>query len=323
MKAHVLALVLVFALVLAACSRTPDSGRYTGPIIDMHLHAGATVPQLLDADGKPPPLLCLPHPCEEIAAKATSEEEVLEQTLAMMDRHNIVLAFLSGDPERVRMWVDAGPGRFIPSPFVLQPSESNLEMLRKAYDSGRYEGMGEIAAQLSGFQPGDMELEPYFALAEELDIPALIHTLGIGPPFPTFRVQAGKPVLLEEVLVRHPKLRLFVENSGFPFTSEWIAMAHQYPQLYGDVSTITWVVAREGFYDHLEGIVRAGLSKRIMFGSDQMVWPESIELAIEAIQSADFLTAEQKADIFYNNAARFLRLTDEQTARHRALAAPN
>jgi len=33
--------------------------------------------------------------------------------------------------------------------------------------------------------------------------------------------------------------------------------------------------------------------------------PESIRLAVESIESADFLTSEQKLDIFYNNAARF------------------
>jgi predicted TIM-barrel fold metal-dependent hydrolase len=45
-----------------------------------------------------------------------------------------------------------------------------------------------------------------------------------------------------------------------------------------------------------------------MFGSDQMKWPETIDLAVDAIESAPYLTSEQKRDIFYNNAARFLRL---------------
>jgi predicted TIM-barrel fold metal-dependent hydrolase len=36
--------------------------------------------------------------------------------------------------------------------------------------------------------------------------------------------------------------------------------------------------------------------------------PESIRLAVESIESADFLTPEQKRDIFYNNAVRFFRL---------------
>ena len=93
-------------------------------------------------------------------------------------------------------------------------------------------------------------------------------------------------------------------------------MAYQYPQLYGEVSTITWIVNRNAFQRHFRTLVEAGLSKRIMFGSDQMQWPETIALAIDAIQTADFLTEEQKADIFYNNAARFLRLSEEEIAGH-------
>ncbi len=82
-------------------------------------------------------------------------------------------------------------------------------------------------------------------------------------------------------------------------------MMYQYPQLYADVSTITWVIPRVVFYDYLEALVRAGLGKRLMFGSDQMRWPEKIG---EAIKQAPFLSEEQKRDILYNNAVRFLRL---------------
>ena len=45
-----------------------------------------------------------------------------------------------------------------------------------------------------------------------------------------------------------------------------------------------------------------------MFGSDQMNWPKAIDFAVESITSAPFLSDEQKRDILYNNAARFLRL---------------
>ena len=78
---------------------------------------------------------------------------------------------------------------------------------------------------------------------------------------------------------------------------------------------------REAFLDHFERLIRAGLHKRIMFGSDQVIWPESISIAVKAMQSVEFLTAEQRADIFYGNAARFLRLTEAQiTEHHQAIA---
>jgi predicted TIM-barrel fold metal-dependent hydrolase len=94
-----------------------------------------------------------------------------------------------------------------------------------------------------------------------------------------------------------------------------IAMMYQYPQLYGDVSTITCVVPRSAFYDYLEAFISAGLGKRLMFGSDQMRWPEKIVKAIEAIEEADYLTEEQKRDILYNNASRFLGLSKEEISR--------
>jgi predicted TIM-barrel fold metal-dependent hydrolase len=185
-----------------------------------------------------------------------------------------------------------------------------MEKLRQEYVAGRFNGMGEIGTQLMGIPPNDPSLEPYFELAEERDLPILIHTLGIGPYMPHFRSAAGNPLLLEDVLVKHPKLRLWVENAGFPYQAEMIAMMYQYPQLYADVSTITWVIPRAEFYDYLEDLMKAGLGKRIMFSSDQMVWPEKIGEGVEAIEQAPFLTKGQKRDILYNNAARFLRLKE-------------
>jgi predicted TIM-barrel fold metal-dependent hydrolase len=39
---------------------------------------------------------------------------------------------------------------------------------------------------------------------------------------------------------------------------------------------------------------------------------------IASIETATFLTAARKRDIFYNNAARFLRLTDKGMVAHHA-----
>lgn len=55
----------------------------------------------------------------------------------------------------------------------------------------------------------------------------------------------------------------------------------------------------------------AGYRKWILFGSDATVWPQMIKIAMKSMESADFLTEEQKRDILYNNAARFLRLDEK------------
>jgi hypothetical protein len=47
-------------------------------------------------------------------------------------------------------------------------------------------------------------------------------------------------------------------------------------------------------------------------------WPGVMGPSIDIIEEAPFLTTEQKADIFYLNAARFLRLDEATIARHGA-----
>jgi predicted TIM-barrel fold metal-dependent hydrolase len=95
-----------------------------------------------------------------------------------------------------------------------------------------------------------------------------------------------------------------------------MAMLYSHPQLYVDVAGNDWSLPRKEFHSHLRRLVEGGFGKRILFGSDAMMWPRTIEAAIQSIDSADFLTAEQKRDIFYNNAARFLRLEQGEAIRH-------
>ncbi len=293
---------LLVAMGAVCQASTPLASQERPPIIDMHMHA-----HLPDAPVGMP-ALCRPEPCQGEGRASATSSETLRKTLEAMRRYNIVRGFLSGDFQTVEEWTAAAPDRFIASVFIMEPGHPEVDVLREEYRAGRLLGLGEIAAQLQGFAPNDPALEPYFALAEELDIPVLLHTAGIGPYLPNFRSAAGNPLLLEDVLIRHPDMRIYLENAGYPYADEMIAMMYQYPQLYGDLSTITWVIPRAGFYDYLERLVTAGLGKRLMFGSDQMWWPEVIGRAVEAIEQADFLTEEQKRDIFYNNAARFLRL---------------
>ena len=44
-----------------------------------------------------------------------------------------------------------------------------------------------------------------------------------------------------------------------------------------------------------------------------MYWPQQMATSISVIQNADYLTPQQKRDILYNNAARFLRLDQKET----------
>lgn len=124
---------------------------------------------------------------------------------------------------------------------------------------------------------------------------------------------------LEPVLIRHPKLRIYVMHAGYPFADDMRALMFSHPQVYVDVGSIVYTEPRPAFYRFLQELVEAGYGDRILFGSDQMIWPGTIEPAIAAIDNAPFLTPQQKRDILYNNAARFLRLSVKEIARHHAM----
>ncbi len=102
-------------------------------------------------------------------------------------------------------------------------------------------------------------------------------------------------------------------HAGYPFFEDTIALMGVYPNVYADLSRINWSIPRPAFHDYLKRLIDAGLESRLMFGSDGVGLPEAIGLAVEGIESAVFLTEQQREDIFYNNAARFLRLEQSGT----------
>jgi len=329
--------VLVYALAWLPAHGAAQTAAMPLPIIDMHLHAetlgefGGGGPVCVNRGrilfyGWDPtqPLTpdALGH-CETTVMSSATDEAVMRETIEVLERRNI-RGVTFGPPDLVEQW-RAASDRIIPAlPFTdrdITPAE-----YRALHAAGRFELFAEITAQYRGLTLDDPVYDPYFALAQELDIPVGVH-LGEGPPGGAhllggpgrpspYRVRLGSPLQLEELLIRYPRLRIWVMHYGSPFVDEMIAMLYSHPQLYVDVAQNNWGFPRAHFYDQLRRLVDAGFERRILFGSDQMVWPATIEIAIETIEQAPFLTEAQKRDILYNNAARFLALSDAEIARH-------
>ncbi|MEX2530909.1 MAG: amidohydrolase family protein [Gemmatimonadota bacterium] len=106
-------------------------------------------------------------------------------------------------------------------------------------------------------------------------------------------------------------------HAGFPLLDDMMALLYAHPQVHVEVGVVVFTRPREDFYRYLRALVDAGFEDRIMFGSDQMVWPGAIERGIRVIEEAPFLEASQKRAILYDNAARFLRLSQDEMDRHR------
>jgi len=274
------------------------------PVIDVHMHCYAKDERWNQK---------IPNPVTGRPMTATNEQAHMRETFAEMKKYNIVKGIVSNDYEAALRWKAAAPDNIMASYGFDDPAKAKLDFLRKEHAAGRLPALGEIGAQYEGIAPNDPKMEPIYALAEELDIPLGIH-IGLSKPgiayddSPKYRAALSNPMLLEEVLLRHPKLRVYVMHAGWPMLDQMIALMWAHPQVYVDVAVIDWALPRKEFHSYLQRLLEAGFGDRIMFGSDQMVWPDAIGRAIEGIESAAFLTQRQKRDILYNNAARFLRV---------------
>ena len=188
-----------------------------------------------------------------------------------------------------------------------------VDELRSYFTKDGFKVMGEVGLQYQGMSPSDLSVDQYFALAEELDIPVGIHmgTGGSGRAniaMPKFRGSAGNPLLLEEVLARHPKLRLWVMHAGYPMIDNMLTLLQANSHVYVDIAGLIWSYPLSEVNGYIKRLVTAGFEDRVMFGTDEVIWPKLMATSISVIQNADYLTPEQKRDILYNNAARFLRL---------------
>ncbi|WP_187107825.1 amidohydrolase family protein [Sphingomonas xanthus] len=329
--------IALSAMLLAAPALAQGAGK---PIIDMHMHAwslkefgGESVPLCVGARGvemhgidpAKPFDFTAQATCKVMLASPSTDAAVLADTISEMRRLNVVSGVIAGDRDIVAAWMKAQPGMFVPASnfFVDEnlPSAARLAELESRVKSGETRLFAELTPQYRGLAPDHPSLMPFYALAERHDVPVGIH-MGYGAPggpywaYPKYRASLGNPLLLEELLVRHPRMRIYVMHAGMPMTNEMIALMNAHPQVYVDISADNVGVPRAEFHHHLRRLVEAGYGKRVMFGSDQMVWPKSIPIAIEAITEADYLTDQQKRDILYNNAARFLRLDKDTIDRH-------
>ena len=134
------------------------------------------------------------------------------------------------------------------------------------------------------------------------------HTHAANPLWPGYRIKFGDPFLIEDVLVKYPKLKLYLMHAGENFYENTLRMMDGYPNLYADLGVEMWLhpMTKDFAVKFLKSAKEYRVLDRVMFGSDQMVWPEAITSSINFLNALSFLTKKEKKMIFYKNAKKFL-----------------
>lgn len=278
-------------------------------IIDMHIHSYSQ-----NDFGE------RESPADHYGNKGSANAELHRKaTFTAFSKWNIVKAMVSGNPESVETWAAKDSNQIVIKGILMfAPTDYGMDSnrLEQMIKEKKLEVFGEIAPYYSGGTLSDSGWQPYLRLCERYDIPVAVHTGG-GEPKGTYswspkaRLPLGDPYLIEDVLVKYPKLRIYMMHAG---GEDWpehgIRLMAYYPQLYTDVAVMLWVEPNTQRFisEFLMNAKHAGYLNRVMFGSDQMIWPYAIEKSILFLNSLQFLTKQDKEDILYNNAAKFLRL---------------
>jgi len=241
-----------------------------------------------------------------------------KETYDLFRKFNIVKAVVCGNLNSVDVWkAKDTDSRIIRGIYIESPINEGIDTFHfeSLIKSNKIQIFGEIGAYYSGTTLSDSIWQPYLRICEKYDIPVAIHTGGGNPggtytSSPKARLILGDPFLIEDVLVKYPKLRIYLMHSGEDWHEHALRLMAYYPQLYSDLGAMLWVEPLTQRYvnDFLKNAKQAGYLNQIMFGSDQMVWPNAIKMSIDYLNSLDFLSDEDKRNILYNNAARFLRI---------------
>jgi predicted TIM-barrel fold metal-dependent hydrolase len=119
------------------------------------------------------------------------------------------------------------------------------------------------------FDPNDRIAYPLYELIQAHGSIALFHTghSGIGAGLPGgggIRLRHGNPMLIDDVAVDFPEMRIIMAHPSFPWQDEALSVALHKPQVHIDLSG--WTPKR--FPPELVSHLKGPLKGQVLFGSD-------------------------------------------------------
>ncbi|RHW19270.1 amidohydrolase [Sphingomonas gilva] len=157
---------------------------------------------------------------------------------------------------------------------------------------------------LQNFDPGDRMAWPLYEVINHYKLPAIFHTghSGLGAGMPGgggIRLKYGQPMLVDEVAVAFPDIRIVLAHPGWPWTDESLSMALHKPNVFIDLSG--W--SPRYFPKQIVTYANGQLGDKFLFGSDFPLIPPDKWIA--AFDQAGF-KPELREPILKGNAARLL-----------------
>ncbi len=185
--------------------------------------------------------------------------------------------------------------------------EDDLRELREFLQDGQVRGL-KLYPGYEPYYPGDPTMRPVYEIAEEFDVPVMIHS---GDTYsPTGKVKYSHPLHVDDVAVDHPNVRIVICHIGNPWIRDCMEVVYKNKNVYTDISGLVL----GNFSDRFERYMRKQLQEmllygvepdKVLFGTD---WPiSSMESYLEFMEELSIPTRD-KQKIMSENSARVFRL---------------
>ena len=227
--------------------------------------------------------------------------------------HSLILTSYRVSPGRpsARAVVDAT--RDIPNLHVVAGiswttfSAADVEELRDLLQAGAIKGL-KLYPGYEPFYPADPKLTPAYELAEEFDVPVMIHT---GDTYaPTGKVKYSHPINVDEVAVDFPRVRFLICHLGNPWFRDCMEVVYKNENVYTDISGLTL----GDFTDRFEAYMRQQLKEmllwgvnpnKVLYGTD---WPLATMESYLQFTDELSLTPRDRELMLYENAATLFKI---------------
>lgn len=137
------------------------------------------------------------------------------------------------------------------------------EVLGHAIDDLKLRGV-KLGPIYQNIHPLDERMMPIYAFCEKRNLPILIHQ---GTTFPQKApLKYSLPILLEDVAMQFPDLKMVIAHMGHPWIDETIVLIRKQPNFYADISALHYRPWQ--FYNALISAKEYGVFNKLLFGSD-------------------------------------------------------
>lgn len=144
--------------------------------------------------------------------------------------HRLILDYAVDDVGRL---VAEGRGRIIGAasynPFRIDQSLREVEHGVRAHGF-KYVWFHPLSF---GLAPNDRRFYPLYAKCSELGIAV---GMQVGHSAEVLPSDVGRPMLVDDVAIDFPDLRINLSHTGWPWVDEWCSMLWRHPNVWGDVS---------------------------------------------------------------------------------------